>query len=156
MGKGSLPFSVGLAFKLISNFESKGCWDRLFATGKAVRNLGPNLELVYSSLKPVWPTSARDFCAVSRARLKKDGSIWLGIVSASPQLEVPHVAGRTRGNLIFGGWILEPGDDDGTCKATYIVLVDPNGSIPKAIVNKVSWGLGFNCGSSLPAQQLLI
>ena len=58
--------------------------------------------------------------------------------------DVPEVKKVVRGELIIGGWILDPDpEDEDKCYAYYIVQGDPKGSIPKWVVNMGAKSQGF-------------
>lgn len=133
-GVGDIDQTPETILALITNVTRKGEWDEMFVEGRAVVQLGEFDRLSYQHFSAPWPVSHRDFVYLSLCRPLEDGSIVsLGFSVESPL--VPEVRGLVRGHIYLAGFILRRIGPN-TTRVTYIVHLDPKGSIPTMIVNK--------------------
>ena len=93
------------------------------------------LQLQQSLYKsPAWPVGPRETCTVKLiARRARDGA--LRILQRSVELEgVTPPPGYVRATLGCGGFECTP-QADGQTHVTYVNILNPNGNIPKTVVN---------------------
>ncbi|KAK9716980.1 hypothetical protein K7432_006505 [Basidiobolus ranarum] len=119
--------------------ESIGCrplWDGRFGGAERIEFLQDNTFIFWNSNKGIWPVSDRDLCGVSTFETSPEGTYYSGLTSVVDS-RVPEKKGAVRADLHIGGWIIQP-EGENSVKATYIIDIDLKGSIPGALVRKVS------------------
>ncbi|KAG8882698.1 hypothetical protein FRB97_007838 [Tulasnella sp. 331] len=79
-----------------------------------------------------WIVSPRDIVGIQDTLFNEDGTIERVQCSVDDSLK-PPVSGRVRATLTLAGWVLKP-HEQGT-EVTYVVKINPNGSIPIRIIN---------------------
>ncbi|KAG8985013.1 hypothetical protein FRB93_006114 [Tulasnella sp. JGI-2019a] len=79
-----------------------------------------------------WIVSPRDIVGVQDTIFHDDDSVERVQCSVDNSL-MPPVSGRVRATLTLAGWVLKP-HEKGT-EVTYVVKINPNGSIPIRIIN---------------------
>ena len=94
------------------------------------------LQLQQSLYKsPAWPVGPRESCTVKlTARRTMDGALQ----TIQRSVDVPGVeppSGYVRVNLTCGGYDIKLRADGHGCDVTYVNILDPNGSIPRSVVN---------------------
>jgi len=117
-------------------------WDEICIDARTVKRLDWRTSVVYTAFGAPWPVSARDFLAVGRVEdeplgpEKSKGVRFHYSTSIDATELVPVAKGRVRGTLHYFALWLEPipGPRPQT-RVIYSLSSDPNGSIPKGIVN---------------------
>ncbi|KAJ1568142.1 hypothetical protein HK405_003502 [Cladochytrium tenue] len=129
------PFEPGEVLAALSDPEGRKAWDPRFERAEVVGSWDDGATLLVHSLqKGVLLISGRDFCSANRV-FREEGVIYLVQVSVEDP-RVPPVHGRVRGTLKVAVWIVRPAASGtpGHSDVTYIAHVDPNGSIPSAVL----------------------
>eukprot|EP00112_Aurelia_sp_Birch-Aquarium-sp1_P018406 Seg4388.2 transcript_id=Seg4388.2/GoldUCD/mRNA.D3Y31 product="Protein ENHANCED DISEASE RESISTANCE 2-like" protein_id=Seg4388.2/GoldUCD/D3Y31 len=138
--KGTVEVNVPLTYALqyVTDLDFKIEWDDLFQGGKIIEELDLVTKIAYMEYKPVWPTTARDFCSITATRHVK-GDTYAMAVKAATHPSCPPVKGRQRAEVITGGFIIVGvTDDPPVCKVTFVTRADLKGKIPASMVNKVN------------------
>lgn len=100
--------------------------------------LNPN-EMVFRSLqKGQFPVSGRDLCGLQVTIFDARSSTTYIVATSVVDPLVPINPKRVRAELTVAGWVLQPATSGQGTSITYIVKIDPKGSIPSAIVKAVS------------------
>lgn len=137
-GVGVIPAPPSLVKFVFVEPKLRPLWDDMFNSGKRLQIFDAFTSVSYSNFKApafVWP---RDFCVVGRSRLLEDGSELIYSTSCTHP-DGPTAKGHVRGTLLYSAVLLEPvPGNPGACRVTYALASDPNGSIPKSLVNAVS------------------
>jgi len=138
-----IPYPVSMILAEINKVESKLKYDANTKEFKYLANYAQGGGLQYMCLKtPSRLVSPRDMSIVFGTCLPvKDGNI---VISAGTSVVVdacPPKPGRVRAEINYGGWVFEV-KSPGTTLATYIVDIDPKGSIPSWIANQSSENAG--------------
>jgi hypothetical protein len=133
-GVGDIDQSPADIHALILDLDRKGAWDQLYVEGRVVANLTPVARVLYQHFSAPWPVSHRDFAFLSVSKHLEDGSIIsVGFSVDSPL--VPEVSGLVRGEMHMAGFILRQVAPKLT-RMTYLVHIDPKGSIPTMVINQ--------------------
>ncbi|XP_065067082.1 uncharacterized protein LOC135692719 isoform X2 [Rhopilema esculentum] len=138
--KGTAEVNVPLTYALqyVTEINFKKEWDDVFNEGKVIEDIDEVTKVTYMEYKPVWPTTARDFCSITATRHLK-GDIYGVAVKATTHPSCPPVKGKQRGEIITGGFVVEGTSiDPPQCKVTYVTRADLKGKIPASMVNKVN------------------
>jgi len=133
-GVGDIAESPETILVLMTDVSRKGEWDEMFVEGRVVASLSERDRLSYQHFSAPWPVSHRDFVYLSLSRPLEDGSIVSLGFSVQTSL-VPEVRGLVRGHIYLAGFIFRRLDPKLT-RVTYIVHLDPKGSIPTMIINQ--------------------
>jgi len=138
-----IPYPISMILAEINKVESKLKYDANTKEFKYLANYGQGSGLQYMCLKtPSRLVSPRDMTLVFGTCLPvKGGNI---IISAGTSVVVdacPPKPGRVRAEINYGGWVFEV-KSPGTTLATYLVHIDPKGSIPSWIANQSSENAG--------------
>lgn len=141
MGRGIIKAPPLAVLDLIIDVDRKSEYDSMYHSGRLVEQLDDRTAIVYQCYKAIWPVSSRDFCLVSRWHVEKNGVVKIAITSADHE-DCPKQKSAVRGNILMGGFVLEPYPADGpgstSCRVTYVTHVDPCGKIPKSVVNMMA------------------
>ena len=102
-----------------------------------VQSIQDHVQLMHLKYKAVWPTSARDFCALNVFG-QYNKTTFLHAATSVVDPRVPEDRGCVRGDVLSGGYIIEtcPGQA-GLSRVTYVTQVDLKGNVPAFIVNKI-------------------
>jgi len=112
--------------------SNRKSWDLDVKDFYVLKSFGAQLKLVYRQLQYAWPSSHREVLAVEGIRKSDSGKVVLGYKSLEiPQREV--MEDFVRADLQIGGFILKP--EECGCKVSFILKLDPKGSIPYSICN---------------------
>jgi hypothetical protein len=106
-------------------------------------------RITFASFCAPWSVSPREMLTISRTKFEPLGAeesagtyfSWTSSVSDADggQTLAKNQKGYMRGTLHYAGLWIEPvKGEQNRCKVVYVVSSDPNGSIPKAIVNAVN------------------
>jgi len=129
---------VSYALQYCMNLEYKKEWDDVFNEGHVIEDLDEVTKVTYMEYKPVWPTTARDFCSIVATRHVK-GNMYAMAAKAITHPSCPPRKGKQRAEIIAGGFVIEGiTEDPPLCKVTYITRADLKGKIPAGLVNKVN------------------
>ncbi|KAF8326876.1 uncharacterized protein EI90DRAFT_3127680 [Cantharellus anzutake] len=135
-GKGTIegvkPYQF---YSIVTHTGARQHWDPRFEAGYALKRYSRRAYKFYTIQKGSFLVQPRDFVGVSDTIFEEDGSIYVAQGSVPDDGETGPVEGRTRGTLHLAGWSIKPKGDGS--EITYIVHVNPNGSIPTAIVASV-------------------
>eukprot|EP00002_Diphylleia_rotans_P012811 TRINITY_DN2500_c0_g1_i2.p1 TRINITY_DN2500_c0_g1~~TRINITY_DN2500_c0_g1_i2.p1 ORF type:complete len:963 (+),score=192.46 TRINITY_DN2500_c0_g1_i2:52-2940(+) len=137
-GVGVIPVSPRTASFLVRNLDARKKWDEMFQEGDLVEVIDKSTRVLHLRFKSVWPTAPRDMCLIEHAKEEEDGT-FIVVSTSIRHAQVPANPNFVRGDLQCGGWILAPiaGKPNAT-KATYVVQVDPCGSIPLFVINMMA------------------
>jgi hypothetical protein len=106
--------------------------DPRFDYAEILEILSSSSALVYSVQKGTFPVSARDLVTVTENDFEGPNIMYVTITSVSDGLAPPEGgSGRVRAEILLAGWRIEK--NAGKIKATYIVHVDPKGTVPTCI-----------------------
>ncbi|KAG9086420.1 hypothetical protein FRC06_003093 [Ceratobasidium sp. 370] len=111
-------------------------WDSRFASGGLLERYSRRTYKFYSVQHGVGIfVSERDIVGVQSVVLpNEDVEKGFEVVQTSVEGD-PENSGRVRATLTCAGWSVVPRGDD--LEVTYIVKINPNGSIPSAVVSKI-------------------
>lgn len=137
-GEGIISAPLEAVVALVRDIERRNKWDEMLATGAFVEVFTEGCAVVHLSYKAIWPTSSRDFCAVTIVHSLSDTEKVI-VATSAVHPKCPPVKGAVRGELIVGGFLLKALDDDRfKCHMTYLTQADPKGNIPSSIKNAVA------------------
>jgi hypothetical protein len=86
--------------------------------------------LIYSVQKGTFPVAARDLVTISTFDLSVKEGMY-AVCSAKDESKAPATNGKVRADLLIAGWNFVKTEKGVMC--TYLVHVDPKGSIPAGI-----------------------
>ncbi|KAJ1305784.1 hypothetical protein OPQ81_010514 [Rhizoctonia solani] len=113
--------------------SARHLWDERFASGALLERYGRRTYKFYSVQKGVgWLVSERDIVGVQHVQEGDNGAF--EVVQTSVEGD-PENSGRVRATLTCAGWSVIPRGDD--LEVAYVVKINPNGSIPSAVVGKI-------------------
>ncbi|CAE6529209.1 unnamed protein product [Rhizoctonia solani] len=113
--------------------SARHLWDERFASGALLERYGRRTYKFYSVQKGVgWLVSERDLVGVQHVQEGENGAF--EVVQTSVEGD-PENSGRVRATLTCAGWSVVPRGDD--LEVAYVVKINPNGSIPSAVVGKI-------------------
>jgi len=138
-----IPYPLSMILAEINKVESKLKYDANTKEFKYLAKYGQGTGAQYICLKtPSRLVSPRDMSIVFGTCLPgKNGNI---VISAGTSVvfdACPPKPGRVRAEINYGGWVFEVKSPD-TTMATYLVDIDPKGSIPSWIANQSSENAG--------------
>jgi len=122
-------------YTIASHTGARQFWDPRFQAGYALKRFSRRAYKLYTIQKGVLFVQPRDFIAVQDSIFEDDGSIYVAQGSVPDDENTGPVNGRTRGTLHMAGWSIKPKGEGS--ELSYIVNVNPNGSIPTAIAASV-------------------
>ncbi|KDN38471.1 hypothetical protein RSAG8_09456, partial [Rhizoctonia solani AG-8 WAC10335] len=112
--------------------SARHLWDARFESGALLERYGRKTYKFYSVQKGVgWIVSERDIVGVQHVQEGENGAFEVIQTSVDGP---PGDKGRVRATLT-AGWSAVPRGDD--LEVSYVVKINPNGSIPSAIVGKI-------------------
>lgn len=109
-------------------------WDETLEESKVLHQLRDDLLVMYERYKCPWPVSNRDFVYGLKVVSRDDGVF---ILVKSIDVPSPVIKGVVRGEIIISGYLLKR-SENGNTECTYLVCIDPKGSIPKMIVRQIN------------------
>lgn len=116
---------------VIRNRFARFKWDPRFDESQVLEFIGTDSTMIYSVQKGSWPIGPRDLLTINSITVTDDSSEYISHSiddSYAPESRDPA---RTRAVILIAGWrITSEGDQ---IKASYVVHVDPKGSIPSCI-----------------------
>jgi len=123
-------------YPIVSHPGARVLWDPRFLEGHPLRRYARRSYKFYSIQKGAFLISQRDILGAQDAVYADDGTILLYQCSVPTDDDAPEQSGKVRATLTVGGWALRPSGENDT-DATYIVKVNPAGSLPTSIINRV-------------------
>jgi len=137
-GEGYISYTAEQIKEYLSRDNVQTQFDDQFAEGGTVEILPMDTKFIFNRFKGVMFVSGRDFCMLAITLHKPNGQIIISSFSHEHDDCPPHKK-YVRGEVITGGWILTPDENDkNRTFAQYVAQTDLKGSIPKKIVNSVS------------------
>jgi len=112
----------------------------MFKDGTLIEQLDDYSKVNYFEYNAIFPTSARDFVALSSIKPEEDGSILMFGTSVEHE-KCPPKEGYVRARAITSGWVIrrQPTEDGKDYSfATNISLVDLSGNLPTRILQKIA------------------
>ncbi|OMJ66445.1 hypothetical protein SteCoe_36702 [Stentor coeruleus] len=128
-----IPRSASDVLAYIWDFNNKRIYDETLKEIREIKSFSPQLRIMYEQGNAPWPVSNRDFVYAQRMHERDDGFL---LCSKSIDAGVPPNKGVERGEILYSGMYLRRAGDAAT-NLTFAACVDPKGSIPKAVVNKM-------------------
>lgn len=131
---GTINRNTQQIYDVIWDYAHKSEWDEMCIESLLVREFSPDFRVLYQRFTAPWPVSHRDFVFASRvSRIGND----ILLTAKSIECEsVPEKSGIVRGDVMTSGFYLEALADNLT-RLTYLVNVNPKGSLPLWVVNKL-------------------
>lgn len=117
--------------------SARHLWDSRFKSGGLLERYARRTYKFYTVQHGVGIfVSERDLVGVQSTIFTEDENPSAGYEVIQTSVEGdPENSGRVRATLTCGGWSVVPRGDD--LEITYVVKINPNGSIPSAIVGKI-------------------
>ncbi|KAJ3333809.1 hypothetical protein HDU76_003286 [Blyttiomyces sp. JEL0837] len=130
-------FTLQEAYGVIRNSHCRKTWDPRYDHGESLEHFNIDEALGYSVQKGTFPVAPRDLVTILFNR-RVPGKLYYVAASVADPTAPTEGRGRVRGDLAVAGWILSerPGGQPGL-DATYIVQIDPKGTIPSSLVKLV-------------------
>lgn len=126
------PWSCQEVLSIIQNSFARKTWDARFESAAVLECLSASDNLIHSVQKGKYPiVSARDLITVSSVIAKQQALDYVVTSVDEPTGPPAGSDGRVRAEIILAGWRLTQQAEN--ILATYIVHVDPKGSIPSCI-----------------------
>jgi len=99
---------------------------------------GSNYKIFFTKGTKVFMVDPRDTLMVMAFKEEADGSILISGSSVEHSKVQAEIKGRVRAQLDIMGYLLEPvAGDQNKCKFIYAGKMDPKGSVPSMIINKM-------------------
>mmetsp|Transcript_25030 Transcript_25030/g.40615 ORF Transcript_25030/g.40615 Transcript_25030/m.40615 type:complete len:931 (-) Transcript_25030:270-3062(-) len=112
--------------------------DSLFDKGTTIEQLGPQTRIDHMVFKPVWPTSARDFCTLNHWRILEDGTTIVIVGKSVEDDSCPPKRDVIRAHIYLSGVVIKQiSVEPPISEVYYIVQSDPMGSVPNVMTRKV-------------------
>jgi hypothetical protein len=129
-GDGMIPgeYTFEEVLSVIQSAFARKFWDPRFDQAQVLEFLSPNSILVFSVQKGTFPVAARDLVTVTSVNFDEEEMVYVATSCKDDKAPSPGTGGRVRADLMLAGWRLVK--KDGGVEASYIVHVDPKGSIP--------------------------
>ncbi|CAG9312302.1 unnamed protein product [Blepharisma stoltei] len=121
-------------FDVIWDYQHKSEWDDMCLENILVQEFTPDFRVQYQRFWAPWPINQRDFVFASKV-IRTDGDILITGKSIETEL-APEKSGIVRGSINTSGFYLQSLGENLT-RITYLVCVDPKGSIPTWVVNQL-------------------
>lgn len=131
---------------MLLNVHHTGYFDDMFLYFHRVeprfwqKRLNRSFEMLRYVFKAPWPVTNRDFCFFAIcAKLEND--VIVDVIDSVSHDAVPEQPSLVRGNVTGTGYVCRPViDDDGNevVDVTYVVQLDPKGSVPSFAVKFIS------------------
>jgi len=98
---------------------------------------GPNFRVFFTKGAKIFMLEPRDTVLLLGDRIEPNGTVLIAGCSVENQ-KIPEEKGRIRAHCEIMGYLLEPilGEEN-RCKFSYVEKIDPKGSVPAMIVNKM-------------------
>ncbi|KAI8924030.1 hypothetical protein BC831DRAFT_513675 [Entophlyctis helioformis] len=129
-------WSLEEVLSVVRSGAARKMWDPRFDSSQVIDTLSPNDLLLHTVQKGTFPVSARDFVTLSSVFWMSPTKVIYNSSSVHDSKGPPDgLNGRVRGELLVAGWILARVQYG--IKASYIVHVDPKGSVPSTLIKMV-------------------
>ena len=137
----STPKEVATA---ILDREHRRQWMRDVRELRTVRLPSPGSVIEYSAVKTPFIIKDRDFVIRTDVEVDLTRQKFIIVSKSVVDPDVPETS-AVRGFLTEGRFVIEPGEQPGTAKLTADMDVDPQGSVPRWIVNhfQKNWPIGM-------------
>ncbi|CAG9313410.1 unnamed protein product [Blepharisma stoltei] len=126
------PEAIVQFFRNVNNI---GQWNDKLKNVHIVHESGP-LKLIKSQMKAKWPMDDRETLYAQTEFVENDGNTVFLIEKSVELPDVPVEKKHVRAHLIYSGYILERLEPSRT-RVTYIVLFNPEASVPGAAKEKM-------------------
>ncbi|KAF9509742.1 hypothetical protein BS47DRAFT_1487792 [Hydnum rufescens UP504] len=130
--KGITPYQF---YSVVAIPGARHLWDDGFQQGTPLQRYSSRCVKFYSIQKGSLLVQPRDFIGLQEAIIEDDGTVYFLVTSVPEDENTGPVKGRTRGTITLSGWCIKPVHDG--IDVTYFVKVNPNGSVPTALVRIV-------------------
>ena len=115
-------------------FTNKRLWDETLNSNRCVKSFSNELRIMYEQTNAPWPVSNRDYVYAQRRMPIENGFL---LVGKSVEIGEPHVKGVERAEVIYNySRLIRQGDN--VTQITVGGCIDPKGSLPKSLTNKMS------------------
>ncbi|CAG9331626.1 unnamed protein product [Blepharisma stoltei] len=131
---GTIPRSAQIVCDALWDYTRKREWDKGCTEVRLIQEFPSGIRIMYNSFKSPWPVTDRDFVYASRKVILGSDILMSSANVVTPLC--PEKSSHVRGEMKSSGFLIHPLDDN-SCTLTYVVNVDPRGSIPNFAVNKV-------------------
>ncbi|KAJ3414054.1 hypothetical protein HDV05_007179 [Chytridiales sp. JEL 0842] len=122
---------------VIKSFSARQTWDARFEGGNLLKTFSIDESLAHTFQKGTFPVAGRDLLSVSRTEFNYNDTTY-HVSTSVVDPACPEDSKRVRANLTLAGWILQPQNNNpSVLKVTYIVQVDPKGTLPAALIKAV-------------------
>ena len=132
-GVGLINKSAEEIRSLLWTYNRKKEWDDSLEEIYVISQFSEDFRLIYQRFSAPWPVSGRDFVFATKYYSTEQGIL---IIGQSIDANIPIKDGIVRGEVICSAYLLKPLSNTST-EVTYMVAIDPKGSIPTFIVNSV-------------------
>jgi hypothetical protein len=134
-GDGLIPggYSLEEVLSVLQSPFARKVWDPRFDQAQVLEFLSSHDVLVYSVQKGTFPVAARDLVTVTTVQMKDDQLDYIVTSCKDSLAPSPGTGGRVRADLLLAGWRLVKTQNG--IHVSYIVHVDPKGSIPSGTFN---------------------
>ncbi|CAG9312304.1 unnamed protein product [Blepharisma stoltei] len=122
-----------IVFDTLWDDTKKVEWNSKLKETRLLHEFDSRIRIYYNSFKSPWPVKNRDFVFATRAISLGDDAL-ITKISINTAL-CPEQAGFIRGEIKGSGILIHPVDKN-SCVLTFVVSIDPKGSIPRSLVNK--------------------
>jgi hypothetical protein len=134
-GVGIIPAAPEIVSCAFNDQSLRPEWDKMMASAKLIEQFDPYTAASYSAFAAPFPVSGRDFCNLGRKSIPQPDGSFLSYSRSIQHKNCPAVKGFVRGTLHFSGLLITPVEGGRASKVIYTLGSDPNGSIPKFLVN---------------------
>jgi len=167
MGRGPLDIDKEACLRFLSSLALRPKWDELFKWQRELqvfrayepsKRYGPKEDplqtgcsgefeilamqlqhTAFSSPAKMIVSERDSVCVAVSAVRRKDGAVLIGLKSVADPRAPEGVDGYIRAQIIVAGFLIEDRPDGKPgCLMTTMGIVDPNGDIPKVIVNNIA------------------
>jgi START domain len=131
---GLIKHSAEEVVNFVLDNTKKKLWDEMLDESIILKDFGDGVKIMSEKFNLPWPVSDRDFVFAFKTYEKDDGFL---IVAKSIDIGVPERSGVVRGEVVSSAFYIRRVTPK-LASVTYLVCVDPKGSIPSMIVNRTS------------------
>ena len=134
-----IAYEPEVFIRFLSNIDLRLRWDKKMESLHPIKNIPPDYGVYYQTYKKIMLLAQRDLVYISKTF--SVGEAWVDVCSSVDIQEVREVKDVVRMKLYMGGYFVQPLPSHlgkMTSKVVCVSECDFGGSIPKAIVKKVS------------------
>ncbi|KAJ3271619.1 hypothetical protein HDV01_006489 [Terramyces sp. JEL0728] len=128
-------FTLQEVLSVINNSYARKTWDARFDSSQVLEFLGQTDLVVYNVQKGTFPVSARELVTAITVVEDSDSLTYVAMSVPDEKDQAPPANGKVRAEILLAGWKLTKSSNG--IFATYIVHVDPKGSIPNSIIRSI-------------------